>query len=77
MSTPKKTARHHSSSQSSSQASEIEVEKIESMLERYGKIQVPKSYVKCTELEKTEQTVEIINDNADADLLLAGITFRI
>ncbi|CAG8613623.1 2246_t:CDS:2 [Funneliformis caledonium] len=72
MSTPKKTARCHSSSQSSLQASEIEVEKIESMLERYGRIQVPKSYVKRTELEKTEQTVEIIDDdNVDADLLLA------
>ncbi|CAG8639075.1 13901_t:CDS:2 [Funneliformis caledonium] len=72
MSTPKKTARCHSSSQSSSQASEIEVEKIKSMLERYERIQVPKSYVKCIEPEKTEQTIEIINDdNVDADLLLA------
>jgi len=78
MSSPKKTPRRHSTSQSSSQASEMEVDRIESMLERYGNIQVPKSYVKRTEPKKPEQIVEIIDDNnADTDLLLAGITSQI
>ena len=74
MLTPKKTRRYHSTSQFSSQASEMKVNKVKLMLERY-KIQVLKSYVKCTKLEKPKQIVKIINDNnTNTNLLFADIT---